>query len=434
MRTPRLNLNRPEGQGQEPGHRRTARLPGERWAWRGIIRPKWRGTGRAAGAALLALAVWQLSACAPQSQPEHVTFRPAPPIANASLTSVAVLSPSSAWAVGDTTNSTGMIVRWNGKKWKSVPVPTQVLGLTSVSASSPSSAWAVGYNRLGDALSMHWNGTEWRPVRVPMGPGDLNAVAADTARNAQDAWAVGDIGSGKAVALHWDGGSWQPTSIPASAARGTLFGVTAISPDDAWAVGRAPTNTPLVLHWNGTAWSQMPYAASTEDGNSALYSVTVVSPDNAWAVGAVAKDPIIAHWNGKTWQNVPSPIPQGGGYLNGVAATSANGVWATGQATGTNENVAPNALIEHWNGNSWQLVPSGTAQATGEDPTDGTQLFQVGAAPPGTSTASSGTSTASSGGAASQSVWLVGTDQSDTGPVIMRWDGTAWKKQSFTSP
>jgi hypothetical protein len=413
---PRFSPNRPQGRGS----RRPARLPGRRLTWRGI--------GQAAvGAAVLAAAGTQLAGCAPRGAPHATKLNPASVvIADSSLTAVAVVSPDSAWAVGDTTGYTGIIARWNGKVWQRVTAPAGVLGLTSVSASSPADAWAVGYDSAGAELALYWDGTAWRRVRVPMAAGDLNGV---TDISPTDTWAVGETGSGDAEALHWNGKAWRQVPLPAGTQGGSLFGVTALSAGNAWAVGRTGGDTSLILHWNGRAWQQVPCAGSGCTGNSYLASVAAVSPSDIWSVGGKGsgQGTLIAHWNGAAWQQVSSPAPKGGGALNGVSAGSASDVWAVGGTT------ARNALIEHWDGKSWKLVPSGTQQAASEEALPvGSPLYQVAVSVPATAhdsaPASGAGDSARAAGTVTGAVWAVGAAQADTDPVILKWDGRSWEK------
>ena len=67
-------------------------------------------------------------------------------------------------------------------------------------------------------------------------------------------------------------------------------------------------------------------------------------------------NPLTARWDGRAWKAVPAPggdhltSPQGG-YLNGVAAVSADDAWAVGAG------MFNRALIERWDGAAWTRVP-----------------------------------------------------------------------------
>jgi len=233
--------------------------------------------------------------------------------------------------------------------------------------------------------------------------GSLSGVAATSARNA---WAVGFVGGGTLI-LHWNGSAWRRVSSP-SPAGSTLRGVAATSARNAWAVGCANCTSgaprTLILHWNGSTWSRVPSPAGQLSG------VAVVSARDAWAVGYAGTSPagsLILHWNGSTWSRVPSP----GGYLSGVAATSARSAWAVGEGTSFS---SPKTLILRWNGTSWKRAPS---------PSVGAHFipFLNGVA-----------------ATSARSAWAVG-DSTDCGcgpglSLILRWNGTSWKKVPSPTP
>ena len=82
-----------------------------------------------------------------------------------------------------------------------------------------------------------------------------------------------------------------------------LLAVTAISNNDAWAVGYAGNsrvNHTLTQHWDGTSWRIVPSFSSS--GSDAFSAVTAISKSDVWAVGATNGQPLIEHWNGNRWQ------------------------------------------------------------------------------------------------------------------------------------
>src|SRR5215469_16442609 len=102
--------------------------------------------------------------------------------------------------------------------------------------------------------------------------------------------------------------------------------------------------------------------ASPNAGTQAnsLSSVAAVADNDVWAVGWAWNQQLnayqteIQHWNGANWSLVRSPnATTGYNLLNGVAAVSANNVWAVGQAATGNTY---QTLIEHWNGATWSIV------------------------------------------------------------------------------
>src|SRR5262249_1301853 len=79
-----------------------------------------------------------------------------------------------------------------------------------------------------------------------------------------------------------------------------------------------------------------------------------------WAVGSRSGEhpdekEAIAHWDGTSWSIVPSVDPfaanHGSSLLTGIAAVSANDIWAIGGGAG-------GSITEHWDGASWRLVSS----------------------------------------------------------------------------
>src|SRR5579872_3965721 len=115
------------------------------------------------------------------------------------------------------------------------------------------------------------------------------------------------------------------------------------------------TNIPMNRkHWR--------IVASPNVGNvgSQLTSVAAVTASSIWSVGyyytpVYATRTLVEYWNGSTWKLVASPdngtdINQ----LNGVAAVSANDVWAVGYY----RNGHFRTLIEHWDGTQWSIISS----------------------------------------------------------------------------
>ena len=148
-----------------------------------------------------------------------------------------------------------------------------------------------------------------------------------------------------------------------------LNAVSALSPTDAWTVGGSFAGAPgpsasLIERWNGTAWQLV---ANAGPGN--LYGVAAVSANDVWAVGRQGGNydsqtnqyvftTLIMHWTGSQWSIVPSPNPDlTASYLTSVAAIAANNIWAVGY-TGPGVPGSGDALVEHWDGKAWGVVSS----------------------------------------------------------------------------
>jgi hypothetical protein len=272
-----------------------------------------------------------------------------------SLRGVTAVSPSLAWAVGNTYGSVTdrfrtVIERWDGSAWSIVPSPN--VGATSfllgVAAPDATHAFAVGgrgptsgmHNR---TLAEQFDGTSWSVVSTPSaGPGS-SYLSGVSALAAEDAWAVGgrtrSSGHPEALAEHWDGVAWSIVLTPRipHALNTGLSGVSAVSANDVWAVGgffKGRRNRPLAEHWNGTAWSIVPVPAPGPEFG--LQSVDALGDDDVWAVGGSGVGPfrpLAEHWDGSSWSIVKVGHPGSNGLLYGVASSDTT-VYAVGRNDG----------------------------------------------------------------------------------------------------
>lgn len=149
---------------------------------------------------------------------------------------------------------------------------------------------------------------------------------------------------------------------------GSLNDVSISSTTDAWAVGIQFKNANTIIdtlaqRWNGQHWTVVP-TPSPHNNVDILSSVVDISSGNAWAVGygqgsSGVSRALIEHFNGTNWSVVPAANDSNSveDSLAAVAAVSANNVWAVGShfdtAIGGNDG-----LIEHWTGSAWSIVPS----------------------------------------------------------------------------
>jgi hypothetical protein len=289
---------------------------------------------------------------------------PSPFINNSALFATAAITANDIWAVGDVLNSSGtsttLAEHFDGTSWSVVPTPTPKNGgeLEGVAAVASNDVWAVGGQQgpstSDQPLIEHWNGTSWSIIPSPnlATGGRLDAV---TAVSSNDIWAVGSISnSSDSLVEHWDGTSWSVVSSSVFTGAGSLNGVSADASNDVWAVGVVSVGTPsaTVLHWNGQTWSSVFAPPSV-----ALNAVTVLSPTNAWVVGSqrITRTKVraqVEHWDGTSWGIFLNPDPDTSfSTLYGIAAVSANDIWAVGQVFGQ-------TLTEHWDGTSWKIINS----------------------------------------------------------------------------
>ena len=264
----------------------------------------------------------------------------------------------------------------------SSPIPTDdgLWSLNGVAAISDRNVWAVGYYTNPGSLTLieHWNGTAWQIVSSPNAPG-ISLLNSVSAISVSDIWAVGGSepsngGMSPTLTEHWDGQHW--TIIPSpnlGLTTNILTSVAAVSSADVWAVGSATLPNPgtgtLVEHWNGTSWTIVPSANVTNAANF-LTGITAISKNDLWAVGYAVQNgsgiqTLIEHWDGTSWQIVPSPNAQttGANFLNSVSASASTNVLAVGEAYDAS-GASAQTLIERWNGLAWSIIPSANTSHT----------------------------------------------------------------------
>src|SRR5215470_17359444 len=156
-------------------------------------------------------------------------------LASSMLSAISARSANDIWAAGSfsaakgtQSNSFTLTMHWNGSAWKIVPspnpgTPSAINGvrqtLSGVVEISPTDAWAVGntFDTVSGSfaadkpIAMHWNGTAWSLTTVP-NQGGGGQLAAVTASSPTSVWAAGSA-DGTSV-LHWNGTSWAPETIP----------------------------------------------------------------------------------------------------------------------------------------------------------------------------------------------------------------------------
>ncbi|HYS39249.1 MAG TPA: hypothetical protein VEO01_26840, partial [Pseudonocardiaceae bacterium] len=208
----------------------------------------------------------------------------------------------------------------------------------------------------------------------------------------------------------WDGAAWHVVATPAlDTQRDYLTSATALSADDVWAVGERQDHaglfSTLVEHFDGHRWTVVPSPNPGAAGDH-LYGVAAASADDVWAVGQRSDKPLVEHWDGRRWTVVGVP---GVGVLDAVAVQG-NDVWAVGQTDDAAHQAHP--LVLRRVGTDWTAaIPAGI----------GAPFSNV-------------TGVAVAGGTA----WLAGTYfNTATGlqhTLIARNDGTGWRAVAAPDP
>ena len=137
------------------------------------------------------------------------------------------------------------------------------------------------------------------------------------------------------------------------------------SPGKAWAVGYYVIGNfeqkTLIEHFDGNTWSVFPSQSPGQKQNI-LYGVAAISDHDVWAVGAREDSAslwhtLAEHWDGSSWSVVATVDPGvSGNQFYAVWANASNDVYAVGQKAGT--GFPSEALVEHWDGTAWSVLPS----------------------------------------------------------------------------
>jgi hypothetical protein len=240
---------------------------------------------------------------------------------------------SAAWAVGSNGGDL-LVIRWNGKNWQQMTVPSAFSSVTSavnvgtVAASSPTDMWTlptVGSTQ----YALHWNGTKWASYKLRRQVGGLAIVSAS------DVWAFG-AGS----ADRFDGRSWR--TEPST---GLFYPqVTALGAKDLWAAGdtmasiNSASPVTRIVHWNGSRWRAVMTVPKLRVGrhSTIVPQVDVVNPDDIWAVEAFPvnrcgcepppRGLYVLHWNGDKWKTV---VTDSTDYVQSLVPAGRNAIWGT---------------------------------------------------------------------------------------------------------
>ncbi len=247
------------------------------------------------------------------------------------LLSVAAVSETEAWAVGNE----GSVVHYTGQVdgWG----PTEVIGPNFLSweavfAVAAADVWMAGADRV-----YHYNGQDWAEEFSA-----ANASFHDLwVGSGIDIWVVGNglIGG---LAYHYDGDSWTPHDL--SSYTPNAVAVQARSPTEVWVLGGGGE----VLIWDGDEWK-----LDQPAGDAAL-SDLYLTADEAFIVGDFG---LILHQDAFGWTRLDSGTQT---RLYAVHGTSPLDVTAAGAST-----------LRRWSGTGWAMPES-----------TGTDLYDVKAASP----------------------------------------------------
>ncbi|MEO3813025.1 hypothetical protein ABGB17_28820 [Sphaerisporangium sp. B11E5] len=248
------------------------------------------------------------------------------------LHSVTAPGRDAAWAAGQQTGATGrahgVVLRWDGARWRRVPAAElpKVNYWYSVSASSPRNVWVYGWSQTGAAVA-RFDGTRWREVPMPEPPGGGSVSYAELAVVRGATWLAGETWVARRGA-----GGWETTALPPLV---SIKAIDARTAADAWLAGYAVTADgsvqPYTSHWDGEEWTPVPMPGN----GMAIQDIWAESPTSVWVTGGAQRGeeavPAVLHWDGTGWQDVGLPDE---GQITLAISGGGGEVWVTGDPEG----------------------------------------------------------------------------------------------------
>ncbi|HEY5949444.1 MAG TPA: hypothetical protein VIV40_28310, partial [Kofleriaceae bacterium] len=251
-------------------------------------------------------------------------------------------SANDVWAA----KADGSLVHWNGTLWSPVAVDVTVRKVDVLSASS---VWVIGPSTQASAAAVaSWNGASWTTYTDPSTSADSFATVLAIADN--DVWVSGPLGEVR----HFDGIAWTNSStrvttdaiagfvgmkkvgdVVVGAAfngiahryRGQMFGrLNTLDTNPVQSVWSAGPNATFVgdlrgnvIRYNGMTWTKH-VLDTTSIGFSALWGS---SASDVFASGSSGH---VSHWNGSGWTQLTTTI----GGVSAIWGTSPTNVYLFG--------------------------------------------------------------------------------------------------------
>jgi hypothetical protein len=196
-------------------------------------------------------------------------------------------------------------LHFTGKKW--VPVTLGNFGaVVAASAVSASDIYLLTYTQSAKMLVVRYNGRVWKSVAVPAAPaprGDRPYPEAITTPSSRNVWIATDLvhvvsgGGGYEVnasrLLHLHGSKWSWVKVPGTDNATNI----AYSAGVVWVAGQRPIATGTgwdFLSWNGKTWASVPAPSAGVPGTGVSYQiynlVTIPGTHSFWADGDSAYD------------------------------------------------------------------------------------------------------------------------------------------------
>jgi hypothetical protein len=185
--------------------------------------------------------------------------------------------------------------------------------------------------------------------------------------NANEAWAAGwrqsrSAGS-QTLIEHWTDGTWQNVTSPSPGSTENVLYDISGGRSSMWAVGAVRglgASQTLILRWGGHSWDLVDSANRGLSDNLLMAVASGRIDDDAWAVGSAADDDrvvsaLVEHWNGSTWSLVPTPdFGASASALTDVVVLPSGDVWVSGSIR---ESGKPSrALAMRWSHGAWTVT------------------------------------------------------------------------------
>lgn len=325
---------------------------------------------------------------------------------------IEAISPTNIWVAangGSLGNYQTHLYHYDGTTWQAVngtPL-TQFERVHDITSAPGGELWIAGATPSDDKGIAHFNGSAWSNLPLPVNDGAVGSDTVLSAVNGNTVLAANFFASGddsNTLVWQWDGTAWSSSTLTSPV---NILYVNGIAATDStrWVVGHDSDDGTLTEQWNGSDWAIVP----SENGGIADNRLTAIdgtSPTNIWATNNFGTYSGMQHWDGSTWTVSETPFITTGVTLEGVAARTADDVWAVGSTRVDNvQNY--NTVIFHWNGLAWSRVPSPNPSGTQAD-----FLYDVVAL-------------------SEDNAWAVGKRGANWNlPLILRWNGTTWQNVS----
>lgn len=200
--------------------------------------------------------------------------------------------PTDVWTVGGGPSG-GALLHFDGTVWKPVAFPSDVTGFPyKIEGRASNELYACGT----EGLLMRWNGLNW--ASIPSGTGTTLLTIAFGGPNASMGIAVGEVFAAEIIERAPDG-TWGPVVLPDGVP--SVAGVSIAETGDAWASGYKAT----VLHRVKGNWDLVAGVPFGPNDRVDLHTVSVDVEGGVWFAGG----DITNHGNGTLLYYGPRSLP-----------------------------------------------------------------------------------------------------------------------------